>query len=78
MTTSFSHFVRGQWILSARSSVSAFVLALVCAVQLPWFGTCLWKNQLWRVRRPDVLVLSILGFLYAVGAAEWLVRYLRM
>ena len=77
MTTSFSHFVRGQWILSAQSSVTAFVLALVCVVQIPWFGVSVWKNRLWRVRHPDLVALGVLGFLYAVWAAEWLVRFLR-
>lgn len=78
MTTSFSHFVRGQWIRSTQSSATAFVLAMVCAVQIPWFAVCLRKNRLWGLRHPDLLALGVIGSLYAVGAAEWFVRYLRM
>lgn len=78
MTTCFSHFVRGQWIRSTRSSVTGFMLALVCAVQIPWFAICLWKNCLWGIRQPGLLALGVIGWLYAVGASEWFVRYLRM
>ena len=78
MTTCFSHFVRGQWIQSTRSSVTGFLLALVCAVQIPWFAVCLRKNCLWGVRETGMLALGVIGCLYAVGASEWFVRYLQM
>ena len=77
MTTSFSHFVRGQWLNSLRTSTTGFVLAIACLVQIPWCLFSVWKKHLWRIHRPDLAVLTLLGILYFVAGAEWLSRFLR-
>jgi len=35
MTTSFSYFVRGQWLSALRANAAGLLLALSCAVQIP-------------------------------------------
>lgn len=74
MTTAFAHFVRGHWIQSLRASCSGFLLALVCASQIPWCLLSLWTGRFWRVRRLDVLFPAVLLFL---SGTALLVRWLR-
>jgi hypothetical protein len=76
MTTSFSHFIRGQFTASARSNAAGLLLASICAVQIPW---CLWsavRGRLWRVSRPDVSVLWLLMVLCGVALLQWGFRLL--
>jgi len=64
MTTSFSHFVRGQFVKSARANVAATLLATVCAMLIPW---CLWsalRGRLWMVSDP-VSVAGIMSICLA-------------
>lgn len=77
MTTSFSHFVRGQWPRALRASTTAFVLALVCASMIPWCLVSLHKKHLFKVDRPDIALLVILGLLYLVAGVEWVVRLIQ-
>lgn len=77
MTTSFSHFVRGQWPRALRASTTAFVLALVCAAMIPWCLVSLHKKHLFKVDRPDIALLVILGLLYLVAGVEWVLRLIQ-
>lgn len=77
MTTAFAHFVRGHWIQSLQANCSGFLLALACAVQIPWCLLSLWTGRLWRVQRLDVLFLAVLLLLSGTALLEWLVRWLR-
>ena len=77
MTTSFSHFVRGQWLRSLQASTTAFVLALVCASMVPWCLASLQKKHLWKVDRPDTALLILMGCLYLVAGVEWVVRLIQ-
>lgn len=77
MTTSFAHFVRGQWRRALSSSVTGFCLALVCAVQIPWCWINLRRRSLWLVRRPEAWLLAGLGGLYVIGVLEWCWRFAR-
>ncbi|MBC8289788.1 MAG: DUF2752 domain-containing protein, partial [Planctomycetes bacterium] len=77
MTTSFSHFVRGQWPRALRASTTAFVLALVSAAMIPWCLASLRKKHLFKVDRPDIALLTILGLLYLVAGVEWVVRLIQ-
>lgn len=77
MTTSFTHFVRGQWLRSLQASTTAFVLALVCAAMIPWCLASLRNKHLWKVDRPDTALLFLMGFLYLVAGVEWVVRLIQ-
>ena len=73
MTTSFAHFVRGQWIDAGRANIGGLLLALVCTVQVPWCLWSAWRGELWRVRQPDVWLMWIIGVLTVVTGGNWIV-----
>jgi len=77
MTTAFSHFVRGHWGQSLRANCSGFLLALICAAQVPWCLISLWTGRFWRVQRLDVLFLTVLLVLSGSALLEWSVRWMR-
>ncbi len=72
MTTSFSHFVRGQWISSARSNVGGLLLALVSAVVMPWSIWSATRGELVGVRDPDWWLAWGVGSLTVVTLINWL------
>ena len=57
MTTSFSHFVRGEWASAIRANSSGFLLACVCLVFLPWSAVTAVRGRVWLVRRVDVWIV---------------------
>ena len=76
MTTSFSHFVRGQWLQSIQTSSTAFILALICAGLIPWCVVSISAGHLRKVDRPGPAILILLGSLYLIAATEWIIRIL--
>ncbi len=71
-TTSFSHFVRGQFAESARANPAGLGLALLCAIQVPWAGISCWQGRLWRISNPErafliALVTTVTGMLLVWG-----------
>lgn len=72
-TTSFAHFVRGEWPSAIRANGAAFVLALLCAVQIPWCWISIVRGRLWRVSHPQRLLIISLSFLSLLFLAQWLV-----
>jgi 4-amino-4-deoxy-L-arabinose transferase-like glycosyltransferase len=75
-TTSFAHFVRGEWDSAIRSNAGAFGMACLCAAAIPWllFGAA--TGRLWRVDRPDVVAIWVLSGLCVVSFGQWGVRLL--
>ena len=74
MTTSFSHFIRGQWLLAVQANFTGTLLAFLCAVQIPWCLTSIWKRRLWRVSRPGLVFTVVLLVVYTVAAIDWSLR----
>ncbi|MBL8848666.1 MAG: DUF2752 domain-containing protein [Planctomycetaceae bacterium] len=73
-TTSFAHFVRGQWISSIRSNPSAFVLALFCAAMAPWSAYSAWIGRTWRLEEPAKAIVWMLSGIVTLALVQWLVR----
>jgi hypothetical protein len=73
-TTSFAHFVRGQWVSSIESNPSAFVLALCCAVMIPWSAYSAWNGRTWRVENPAQACLWLLSGIVTLSLLQWVVR----
>lgn len=72
MTTSFAHFTRGAWGSALRANSGGALLALFCALQIPW---CWWsavRGRLWKVSRPAYTLAGIGAALAAVTALHWL------
>jgi len=74
MTTSFANFVRGRFAASIRANVAGFLLACVCAMQVPWCLVSLRRGYLWGVSRPDLCLTYILGGVLALSVLQWAVR----
>ena len=74
MTTSFSHFVRGQWLSSARANLGGLLLAMVCAVMLPWSFWSAGRGELVGVRDPDTWLAWGIGLLTGVTMVNWLIE----
>lgn len=74
MTTSFSHFVRGEFLSSARANLAGLALAAVCAVQVPWSLISLWQGRLWRIEHPDRISLVLIVTLCLLSLFQWGLR----
>lgn len=79
MTTSFAHFVRGEFLDSVRTNAGGFLLALVCAVQVPW---CWWSAARWRLAGVESPALALVWLGIGVSlvtvlqwGARWLIPY---
>jgi len=74
MTTSFSHLMHGNVTQAIRASASGVVLAVVCAVQIPW---CWWsaaQGRLAGVADPGRSMLWLYGALAVVCLVNWTLR----
>jgi hypothetical protein len=76
MTTSFAHFVRGEWPSAVRANTAAFLLACLCAMQIPWVWMSVAQGRLWRVSRPERFLITSLLILVSLFLLHWLVRLL--
>jgi len=74
MTTSFSHFVRGQIRQSAEANTAGLVLALVCVVMIPWSWISVYHKRLWLVANPENSLLWLLCGLVTITLIEWFFR----
>lgn len=71
MTTSFSHFVRGNILQSLQSNVAGFLLAVVCALQIPYSITCIVLHKLLWIRNPDRNLMWFLLVLMGLCLVQW-------
>jgi hypothetical protein len=76
-TTSFAHFVRGQWWNSFRANAAAFLLAVNCALFVPWAWISSWRGRPFGVRAPALILLWLLLGISAVALMQWGIRLFR-
>ncbi|MCA9016909.1 MAG: DUF2752 domain-containing protein, partial [Planctomycetaceae bacterium] len=74
MTTSFSHFVRGQIRQSAQANTSGLVLAIICLVMIPWSWISVYRRRFWLVSHPEICLLWLVCGLVMITVLEWVVR----
>lgn len=72
MTTSFAHFTRGAWGAAFRANAGGALLAVVCALQIPWCSWSAFQGRLWKVSRPAPTLAWIGLSVAAVTAVHWL------
>jgi hypothetical protein len=77
-TTSFAHFVRGQWGSAIRANAAAFLLALMCFLFVPWAWISSWRGRLIGVRSPALVLIGLLLGICAVALVQWGIRMLRI
>lgn len=74
MTTSFSNFVRGHFVDSARDNLGGFMLATICLVQIPWSASSVYMKRLVGVDHPEVMLVWMLGIVCGTTLLQWLAR----
>lgn len=76
MTTSFAHFVRGEWSQAARANASGLILACWGAMFVPWSIVSWYRKEYWRITRPDLWCFGILCGWMLISLLEWSLRHL--
>ncbi|MBI3863826.1 MAG: DUF2752 domain-containing protein [Planctomycetia bacterium] len=74
MTTSFSHFVRGDVAQALRANAGGVVLAIVCVLQIPW---CWWsaaRGRLAGVADPTRFLLILVSVVAGICLLNWIMR----
>ena len=74
MTTSFSHFVRGEFAAAARANESALLLAILSAVMIPWSLSSAVRGRLWLVDDPVPVFAGLVIALGGIAVALWVIR----
>jgi len=75
-TTSFAHFVRGQWRPSFQANSAAFAFALMSSLLTPWLILSAATGRLHGVQRVDWAFISLVALLALLGLSHWLIRLL--
>lgn len=78
MTTSFAHFTKGHVIEAARANLAGLLLAMLCAVQIPWCWTSIVRGELFGVVRPDAWLVWLLVALSGTCLLQWGVRLIAL
>jgi hypothetical protein len=71
MTTSFSNFVRGRFIDSARANAAGFLLAIACVIQIPWSWISVFQGRLLGVEQPGLLLVVLLSLVLGISLLQW-------
>jgi len=77
MTTSFSQLMHGNLPAALHANASGVLVALVCAVQIPW---CWWsaaQGRLAGVSDPSRSLLWLLGSIGSVCLVHWGLRLIQ-
>ncbi len=74
MTTSFSHFVRGEFVAAARANETGLLLAIVCAVMIPWSVMSAARGRLWFVEDPLRVLAGLTIALSGIAVVLWIWR----
>jgi len=76
MTTSFSHFVRGQWPSAAGANFGGLLLAIVSMLMVPWSFWSAARGEMVGIRDPDTWLAWGIGVLTAATLLNWLIEVL--
>ncbi len=74
MTTSFAHFVRGQWIQAAQANAAGLLLAVLCAVQIPFALKFCITGRFRSVDSASEIFLACLAAVTLAAVIQWGVR----
>jgi hypothetical protein len=73
-TTSFAHFIRGEWFASIQSNPGAFILALLSASMVPWGAYSVWIGRTWRLDDPATVFVWLLSVVVTISVVQWICR----
>jgi hypothetical protein len=71
MTTSFAHLMRGHFTQALHAHVGGTVLALACAVQVPWCWWSAYRGRLVGVSEPNQAVTFLIVAVVGVSLVHW-------
>lgn len=74
MTTCFAHFVRGQWFSAARANPAGLLLAIVCALQIPWCWVSARIGRYWLLDEPENTLVWTALILAGAALLQWGIR----
>ncbi|HVJ86451.1 MAG TPA: DUF2752 domain-containing protein, partial [Caulifigura sp.] len=75
-TTSFAHFVRGEWRLSFQANSAAFAFACLSTLLIPWLITSAATGRLHGVASADWAFILTVALLAGLTLANWIIRLL--
>lgn len=75
-TTSFAHFVRGDWRASFHANSAAFAFAFLSTLLAPWLVMSALIGRLYGVTGADWVFIGLVAILASIGFSSWLVRIL--
>jgi len=73
-TTSFAHFVRGEWIDSLRCNAAGFTGAFLSMLFVPWSLLSSYQGRSVGLARPARTLLGLLIFIGLVALIQWGIR----
>lgn len=76
MTTSFAHLTRGHVGQAMEANLGGTLLALACAIQIPWCWWSACRGRLVGISHPAKSLLALLLTVAGVSTADWLYRLL--
>lgn len=75
MTTSFACFVRGSWSDAFHANPAGLLLALTCAVLIPWCWWSAWCGRLWLVTEPWITAAVLAAAWGTATMLVWVMRW---
>ncbi len=75
-TTSFAHFVRGDWRAAFNANSAAFVCALLATLSIPWLAASAFAGRLAGVVRADWLFIALVALVAVLTLSNWVIRIL--
>jgi hypothetical protein len=76
MTTCFAHFTRGRLPSAAGANAAGLLLAITCAIQIPWGLASAARGRLLWVEKPDAMLFWLLLILSGTCLVDWIFRLL--
>lgn len=76
MTTSFAYFSRSEFAAAWRANPAGFLLAVLCAMLIPWCWWSAWQGCTSGVSRPAETAMWLFLTLTGTALVNWLVQLL--
>jgi hypothetical protein len=74
MTTSFAHFVRGQFRQAAQSNPAGVVLAMISVLLIPWSLWSAYRGRLFLISDPVLFTFSLVISVAGISMFFWISR----
>lgn len=72
MTTSFAHFVRGEFVPSLQANWVGTILATTCALMIPWATISVVLGRTWKIKDPIFAALVLLATICGLSLINWI------